>query len=152
MAAPPVTVHIETPRGGRTKRRSDGRIDFISPARCPFNYGYIPGTRAGDGAPVDALVLGDKLDAGALEMTYAYGWVAFEDAGQADPKLICGTHPPSDAERQRIERFFTLYALAKRALNGLRRLPGQTRYLGIHRLDAWEGAAPWDRPGIPDEA
>lgn len=61
-----VTV-IETPRGSRNKIKFDPdlgvfRLDRILPAGLafPFDFGFIPGTRAEDGDPLDVLVLLDQ--------------------------------------------------------------------------------------------
>jgi hypothetical protein len=39
---PEVEVVIEVPRGSSLKRGSTGRIDFVSPLPCQFNYGAVP--------------------------------------------------------------------------------------------------------------
>ena len=46
-APPEVEVVIEVPRGSFLKRGSSGRIDFISPLPCPYNYGAVPHAQAG---------------------------------------------------------------------------------------------------------
>lgn len=57
-------VVIETPRGSRNKYKQDEelgvlRLVYTLPAgyEFPFDFGFIPGTRAGDGDPLDVLVL-----------------------------------------------------------------------------------------------
>jgi inorganic pyrophosphatase len=45
-----VTVQIDRPLGSRHPRHPD--------IRYPVNYGYVPGVVGGDGAPLDAYVLG----------------------------------------------------------------------------------------------
>ena len=51
LTEPPVVeVVIEVPRGSFLKRGSTGRVDFISPLPCPFNYGSVPGYIGLDGA------------------------------------------------------------------------------------------------------
>jgi inorganic pyrophosphatase len=57
-------VVIEVPLGSFIKRRDDGRVDFVSPVPCPFNYGSVPDTLSGDGDRVDAVVLGPRLPRG----------------------------------------------------------------------------------------
>ena len=39
---PLVEVVVEIPRGSFLKRGSSGRVDFVSPLPCPFNYGSVP--------------------------------------------------------------------------------------------------------------
>ena len=61
-----IHVVIDTPRGSRAKYRYDAktglfRLSKLLPAGAVFpgNFGFIPGTRGGDGDPLDVLVLGD---------------------------------------------------------------------------------------------
>ena len=39
---PELEVVIEVPRGSFLKRGSTGRVDFVSPLPCPYNYGSVP--------------------------------------------------------------------------------------------------------------
>lgn len=121
---------IEQPRGSFIKRRADGSIDFVSPLPCPYNYGSVPGAMSGDGDPLDAVVLGRRLPAGTRVERVVVGVVWFVDAGQDDPKVIFSEGPLSPRERRGIERFFRVYALAKRALARARGLSGPTRFEG----------------------
>lgn len=125
-----VTVRVEVPRGGFVKPAADGRVDFRSPLPSPFNYGCVPDRAGGDGDPLDALVLGPRLAAGALVTSTVWAVVRFVDAGRRDDKLVCGATAPGAAERLVVTTFFRLYALAKTALNAWRGLPGPTRYEG----------------------
>ena len=124
-------VLIELPRFGVVKRRSDGSIDFISPVPCPYNYGCIPGLVAGDGDPLDALVLGPRLARGTLVRTRARAVVDFVDLDRADPKVVCSAAPLSVWERAGIARFFASYAVAKRALALLRGKRGTIAFRGL---------------------
>ncbi len=61
-----VTVVIETPRGSRNKLGYDEavgafRLKFVLPEGMafPYDFGFIPSTRAEDGDPLDVLVLLD---------------------------------------------------------------------------------------------
>ena len=63
-AIPEVDVVIEVARGGFVKRGSNGRVDFISPWPCPFNYGSVPTLLGLDGDLLDAVVLGPRLGRG----------------------------------------------------------------------------------------
>ncbi|MCB1968088.1 MAG: inorganic diphosphatase, partial [Candidatus Accumulibacter sp.] len=56
VEAPEVDVTIEVPRGSFLKRGSLGRIDFLSPFPCPFNYGSVPNYLGLEGDLLDALV------------------------------------------------------------------------------------------------
>jgi 8-oxo-dGTP diphosphatase len=73
--APPVLVHavIENPRGSTERLRLDPTSGRFAPCGVPFpwplpaHYGYIPATRAADGAALDIVVPdGGALPAGAV--------------------------------------------------------------------------------------
>ena len=123
-----VEVLIEVPRFSFVKRDHDGRLQLLSPLPCPFNYGSLPGTCAGDGDPIDALVLGSRRARGERVRLPARGVVRFVDAGAADPKWICSEAELTAADLRAVELFFSVYVLAKRALNGLLRRPAPTRF------------------------
>lgn len=60
-------VVVETPRGSRNKYKYDEelhlfRLNSVLPAGTvfPYDFGYIPGTRAEDGDPIDVLLLMDQ--------------------------------------------------------------------------------------------
>jgi len=154
-AAPPeIDVVIEIPRGSFLKRGSTGRIDFISPVPCPFNYGSVPDRLGLDGDLLDAVVLGPRLPLGTRLRVPAWGAVTLIDRGMADDKLICSSRPVSARQRQGVLRFFRLYARCKALLNRWRRRPGR------NACDGWcEAAAALDRarprdttwPGPPIE-
>jgi inorganic pyrophosphatase len=62
-----VQVVVETPAGSRNKFRFDEKrglflLHKVLPlgAAFPFDFGFVPGTRAEDGDPLDVLVLGDE--------------------------------------------------------------------------------------------
>lgn len=127
-------VIIDVPRGSFIKRDDDGRIDYVSPLPCPFNYGSVPDTISGDGDRLDALVLGKRLSRGARVTLPAVGLVRFIDAGESDPKYICGAAPLGRRDRFLVAGFFASYAYLKGALNLLRGKRGPTRYEGIEQL------------------
>ena len=115
------------------KRDLAGKVDFVSPVPCPFNYGSVVGTLAEDGDPIDAVVLGGRIHRGEQRVCTAWSWAEFVDDGAADPKLICtvGTQPPTRADLLAVRGFFRLYARCKRWLNRLRGRRGSTRYRGL---------------------
>jgi inorganic pyrophosphatase len=148
---PEVEVVIEVPRGSFLKRGSSGRIDFVSPLPCPFNYGAVPTLLGLEGDLLDALVLGPRLHFGARIRVKAWGAVTLTDRGMSDDKLICSDHPPSRVECRNVLRFFHFYAKCKGMLNLWRRRPGRnacegwrdaTKALARARplTDAWTGA------------
>lgn len=63
----PVRAVVETPGGSRNKYKYDEEIGFfrlhkILPlgAAFPFDFGFIPGTLAEDGDPIDVLLVGEE--------------------------------------------------------------------------------------------
>jgi inorganic pyrophosphatase len=126
-ASPPpeVEVVIEVPRGSFVKRGSSGRVDFVSPLPCPYNYGAIPTLLGLEGDLLDALVLGPRLPLGTRIRVKAWGAVTLTDRGMSDDKLICSDRAPSLADLQAVLRFFRFYATCKGVLNLWRRRPGR---------------------------
>lgn len=135
MQAPELEVLIEIPRGSFLKRGSTGRIDFVSPLPCPFNYGSVPRYIGLEGDLLDALVLGPRLRAGTRLRVRAWGAVTMTDRGMQDDKLVCAVHPPSEAQRRAVLRFFRFYARAKGLLNRWRGGRGR------NACEGWIGAA-----------
>ena len=128
-------VVIEVPRGSFLKRGSMGRVDFISPLPCPFNYGSVPIYLGLEGDLLDALVLGPRLALGTRIRTRAWGAVTLIDRGMKDDKLVCSDRPLSSLERRNVLRFFHFYAKCKGLLNALRRRTGR------NACEGWCGAA-----------
>lgn len=131
---PEVEVVIEVPRGSFLKRGSTGRIDFVSPLPCPFNYGSVPSYLGLEGDLLDAVVLGPRLRLGSTVRVKAWGAVTLTDRGMTDDKLVCGDRPPDAAERRSVLRFFHFYARCKGLLNLWRRRPGR------NGCDGWREA------------
>ena len=133
--APEVDVVIEVPRGSFLKRGSSGRVDFISPLPCPFNYGSVPNYLGLEGDLLDAVVLGPRLPLGAQVRVKAWGAVILTDRGMTDDKLVCSDHPLKPLERRYVLRFFHFYARCKGLLNAWRRRPGR------NACEGWSEAA-----------
>lgn len=145
---PQVAVVVEIPRGSFLKRGSTGRLDFVSPIPCPFNYGSVPGWIGLEGDLLDAVVLGPRLRAGTGVTVQAFGAVGMADRGMYDDKLICASRPLSRWQRFRVRLFFRFYARSKGLLNLFRGSPGRTAYVGW--FDARDAIGRARRAG-PDE-
>jgi inorganic pyrophosphatase len=121
---------VEIPAGSFTKYEinEDGLV-FVDrfqsmPVAYPANYGSMPRTLAGDGDPLDALVLTrEPLHPGVLIRFRPIGVLRMTDDGQGDQKIVgvptdkidptyAGIRDLNDlpaVERQRIEAFFRVY-------------------------------------------
>jgi inorganic pyrophosphatase len=132
--APVVDVVIEVPRGSFLKRGSTGRVDFVSPLPCPYNYGSVPAYIGLEGDLLDAVVLGPRLPFGAAVTVAAWGAVTVVDRGMTDDKLICSVRPLTRGERKAVLRFFRFYAVCKGLLNVWRGRSGR------NACDGWRSA------------
>ena len=142
---PEVDVVIEIPRGSFLKRGSRGRVDFVSPLPCPFNYGAVPTLVGLEGDLLDVVVLGPRLHLGTRLRVSAWGAVVQRDRGMVDHKLICSTEPLDEAARRGVLRFFRFYASSKGLLNLLRGRPGRNACEGwIEAREALACARPRD--------
>jgi len=133
---PIVDVVIEIPRGSFLKRGSNGRVDFVSPFPCPFNYGSIHEYIGGEGDFLDAVVLGPRLAIGSKVRVRAYGAVGMSERFMYDDKLICSVEPIASRDRQQVLSFFRLYAFCKGFYNGLRGQRGWPQCEGWGDADA----------------
>ena len=149
-----VEVVIEVPRGSFLKRGSTGRIDFVSPLPCPYNYGAVPTMLGLEGDLLDALVLGPRRRLGTRARIGAWGAVTLTDRGMSDDKLICSDSRPTSADIARVLRFFHFYAKCKALLNLWRRRPGRNACEGwCEATEALARARPlsdtWSRSPVP---
>jgi inorganic pyrophosphatase len=122
-------VIIEIPKGQRNKYEMDhvtGRIRLdrmlFTSTRYPSDYGFIEGTLADDGDPLDALVLLEEATfPGCVIHCRAIGMFQMRDEEGADNKVLCvaSTDPRmahlrdiddvSAYDRLEIQHFFEVY-------------------------------------------
>ncbi len=148
-----VNVVVEIPRGSFLKRGSSGRVDFVSPFPCPFNYGSVPEYIGMEGDLLDAVVLGRRLPRGTQVSVTAWAAVGLDDRGLYDDKLICSARPLTPWQRRLVGAFFRLYALSKHVLNASRGQRGRTAFAGWHDAQSAVGRAvprdaSWQGPSI----
>jgi inorganic pyrophosphatase len=153
-STPVVEVVIEIPRWSFLKRGSTGRIDFVSPLPCLYNYGSVPDRVGLEGDLLDAVVLGPRLPRGTRLRMPARGAVGLAERGLYDDKLICSPTPVPAAARGRVVGFFHAYIAMKRVLNLLRGLPTDGRCTGWgSAADALSRSRPrdasWHGPEVP---
>lgn len=123
-----LTVEIPARSSTKYEINEDGLV-FVDrfqsmPVVYPANYGSMPRTLAGDGDPLDALVLTrEPLHPGVLIRFRPIGVLRMTDDGEGDQKIIgvptdkidptyVGIRDLGDLpaiERQRIEAFFRIY-------------------------------------------
>ena len=152
---PMLEVVIEIPRGSFLKRGSTGKLDFVSPLPCPFNYGSIEGYIGLEGDLLDAVVLGPHLRRGTRVKVQAFGAVSLTDRGMMDDKLICSHQPVGSGKRWLILLFFSCYAKCKGVLNFFRGRSGRNACEGwcdaevaISRARPHKDAE-WTGPDVP---
>jgi len=126
-----IHVIIEIPRGSRNKYEIDhehGRVfldrRLFTATTYPADYGFVPETLAGDGDPLDALVLlEDPTFPGCWVRSRPVGMLVMHDEAGEDAKIICV--PPDDPRwddikdltdlsaslRAEIKHFFDVYKL-----------------------------------------
>lgn len=125
-----VLLAVEIPAGSSIKYEiNEQGLLFVDrfqsmPVAYPANYGSMPRTLAGDGDPLDALVLTrEPLHPGVLVMFRPIGVLRMLDDGEHDEKIIgvptdkvdptyAGIRDLADLpqiERDRIEAFFRIY-------------------------------------------
>lgn len=99
-----INVFIEIPQGVSVKYELDKDSETIFVDRFlftemnyPFNYGFIPNTLAGDGDPIDVLVLTSKpVVPGVVIPSKPIGMLEMEDEAGEDTKIIAVPLPLVD--------------------------------------------------------
>jgi len=124
-----VRAIIEIPKNSSNKYEYDGdlgifRLDraLYSPMHYPGDYGFVPGTLADDGDPLDILVLVDEPSfTGCLMETRPVGVLHMVDGKENDQKILAvpNRNPRYDSIhtidqvyphiRRELEYFFTIY-------------------------------------------
>ncbi len=91
-----VRAVIEIAQGSNIKYEVDAETGILTVDRFlhtamnyPFNYGFIPGTLAADGDPLDVLVLSRyPVQPGSVMMVKPIGVLLMEDEGGEDEKIV----------------------------------------------------------------
>src|SRR3989338_3066750 len=89
-------VVVEIPKGGEVKYEYDEAWDeirviciFQNGFSFPFNYGFVPQTRGGDGDHLDVFVLGSRsVSLGIIVECRAIGMIELLDRGEKDDKIL----------------------------------------------------------------
>lgn len=124
-----VRVIVEIPKNSQNKYEYDGRLGLFrldrtlySPMHYPGDYGFIPGTLADDGDPMDVLVLVDEPSfTGCLLEARPVGILNMSDNQEEDQKVLAvpNRNPRYDQihtmdqvfphVRRELEHFFAIY-------------------------------------------
>ncbi|MCC6646801.1 MAG: inorganic diphosphatase [Polyangiaceae bacterium] len=89
-------VVVETPAGSQNKYKYDPKLGvfrlnrvLFSGASFPFDFGFVAGTRGGDGDPLDALVLAPApMFPGCLVRARVLGVLLAKKAGKENHRVI----------------------------------------------------------------
>ena len=153
MAADSLVAVVEIPKGSSNKYEWDEELGAIALDRrlftsmsYPADYGFVEGTLAEDGDPLDALVLvGEPTFPGCRIRVRAVGVFHMADEKGPDEKVICvplnepswsgiaDIHDVPPQLRNEIEHFFQVY-------KDLEHKPTETRGFG-NRAEALEAIA-----------
>ncbi|MEB3247307.1 MAG: inorganic diphosphatase [Synechococcus sp.] len=103
-----INLLVEIPAGSRNKYEYSPATGVMvlervlhSSVRFPFDYGFVPNTRAPDESPLDAMVImAEPTFAGCLIQARPIGLLDLQDGGVDDPKLLCV--PDGDPSQQDI--------------------------------------------------
>jgi len=124
-----VRLIVEIPKGSPNKYEYDGKLGIFrldralySPMHYPGDYGFIPGTLADDGDPMDVLALVQEPSfPGCLIEVRPVGILNMVDQEESDQKILAvpNRNPRYDQihtmdqifphVRREIEHFFTIY-------------------------------------------
>ena len=120
---------VEIPKGSTNKYEYDGKLGLFrldralySPVHYPGDYGFIPGTLADDGDPMDVLALVEyPTFSGCMVEVRPIGMLNMIDQKQNDQKILAvpNRDPRYDEVksmdqvfahiRREVEHFFTIY-------------------------------------------
>jgi inorganic pyrophosphatase len=92
-----LNVLIEIPGGSKNKYEFDKELGAMaldrvlySSVQYPYDYGFVPNTLAGDGDPLDGMVIMDQPTfPGCVIAVRPLGMLQMIDGGDPDEKLLC---------------------------------------------------------------
>ncbi len=126
-----LNVLIEIPGGSKNKYEFDkdmgamalDRVLYAS-VQYPYDYGFIPNTLAGDGDPLDGMVIMDQPTfPGCVITVRPLGMLEMIDSGDPDEKLLCvpvkdpryaNVNSLEDVARHRLDEIAEFFATYKR--------------------------------------
>ena len=126
-----LNVLIEIPGGSKNKYEFDkdmgamalDRVLYAS-VQYPYDYGFIPNTLAGDGDPLDGMVIMDQPTfPGCVITVRPLGMLEMIDGGDPDEKLLCvpvkdpryaNVNSLGDVAQHRLDEIAEFFATYKR--------------------------------------
>src|SRR4051794_13818755 len=131
-----IHVVVESPRGATSKIKYDAELEAFTLQRplplgmvYPHDWGFVPGTRAEDGDPLDALVLSEGTTfAGVVIRARPVAVVKLEQDAKTGKTGKTGMTGKSGKRRERNDRVVAVPANAPRAdAEGPEDLPARVR-------------------------
>lgn len=122
---------VEIPGGSKNKYEFDKEMGALALDRVlyasvqyPYDYGFIPNTLAGDGDPLDGMVIMDQPTfPGCVIAVRVLGMLEMIDGGDPDEKLLCvpvkdpryaGFQQLSDVAQHRLDEIAEFFGTYKR--------------------------------------
>ena len=105
-----INVFVEISKGSSTKYEVDEESGFLMVDRFlytsmvfPFNYGFVPNTKAKDGDPLDVVIISSfSVNPGAIIPVRPVGMLQMEDEAGIDHKIIAVPAEKIDPEQKNI--------------------------------------------------
>lgn len=140
-----INVVIEIPQGSAVKYEVDKEtgamvVDrfLFTPTAYPAAYGFIPGTLADDGDPMDALVLVPAhVVPGAVIRARPIGMLRMEDEAGLDEKIICVPHDKVHPQFTNVHGYQDLPEITRSAIENF-----FERYKDLEK-DKWVKVTGW---------
>ncbi len=141
-----LNVVIEIPEGSAVKYEVDKDsgalvVDrfLFTPTAYPAAYGFVPGTLAEDGDPLDVLILlPAAVVPGAVVRARPIGVLHMEDEKGPDEKIVCVPHDRIHPQHSHIETIEDLPPITRRAIEHF-----FSRYKDLEE-DKWVKVRGWD--------
>jgi len=110
-------IVIDTPKGNRNKYKWDEELGLFRLTKIlppgfafPWNYGFLPKTRSGDGDPLDAIVfMEEPAFCGCVILARVRGVIAMESDGDRNDRILAspvGEHDDRIYEEKLPDRLF----------------------------------------------
>jgi inorganic pyrophosphatase len=149
-----INVVIEIPEGSAVKYEVDKEsgalvVDrfLFTPTAYPAAYGFIPGTLAEDGDPIDVLILlPAAVVPGAVVRARPIGMLRMEDESGPDEKIVCVPHDRIHPQHSQVETIADLPQITRRAIEHF-----FSRYKDLE-ANKWVKILGWESRGAAEAA